>query len=118
LTDGYHELRIVGIDAHPIETQGRKIILITVDNHSAAVELQVAPKPGIGVGGKLKVKVSQPGATSFVIRQNSRDVGRVEGEAGEIEIPAATLGRGPTALQAFSEGPAAAASAPVSIQVN
>jgi hypothetical protein len=64
------------------------------------------------------VKVGQPGATSIAVRQNSREVGRVEGEAGEIEISAATLGRGPTVLQAFSEGPAAAVSAPVSIQVN
>jgi uncharacterized protein (TIGR03790 family) len=118
LADGHHELRVVGIDAHPIETQGRTIIPITVDNHSAAVELQVAPRPGVGVGGNLKVKVSQPGATAIVVRQNSRDVGRVEGEAGEIEIPAATLGRGPTTLQAFSEGASAAISAPVTIQVN
>jgi uncharacterized protein (TIGR03790 family) len=118
LPDGHHEVRIVGIDAHPIETQGRKIIPITVNNHSAAVELQVAPRPGVGLAGKLKVKVSQTGATAIVIRQNSRDVGRVEGEVGELEIPAATLGRGPTTLQAFSEGPSAAVSAPVPIQVN
>jgi uncharacterized protein (TIGR03790 family) len=118
LTDGYHELRIVGSHADPIETQGRKILPITVDNHARAVELEALPGPAVALSGKLKVRVRQPGATSIVIRQNSRDLGRVEGEAGELEIPAATLGRGPTTLQALSAGPAAAVSAPIAVQVN
>jgi hypothetical protein len=118
LPDGYHEFRVVGVNADPIETRGRKIVPIVVSNHDAAVELVVAPRPGVGLAGKLKVRVRQPGATSIAIRQNSREVGRVNGEAGEVEIAAALLGRGPTTLQAFSEGPAAAASAPVQVQVN
>jgi uncharacterized protein (TIGR03790 family) len=118
LPDGYHEFRVVGVNADPIETRGRKIVPIVVSNHDAAVELVVAPRPGVGLAGKLKVRVRQSGATSIAIRQNSREVGRVNGEAGEVEIAAALLGRGPTTLQAFSEGPAAAASAPVQVQVN
>jgi hypothetical protein len=118
LSDGYHELRIVGSHADPIETQGRRILPITVNNRDAAVELEVSPQPGIGFSGKVAVRVRQSGATSIAIRQNSREVGRVEGEAGEIEIAAATLGRGPTTLQAFSEGAGASASAPVVVQVN
>jgi hypothetical protein len=118
LTDGYHELRIVGSHADPIETQGRRILPITVSNHAVAIELEVAPSPGVGFAGKVKVRVRQTGATSITIRQNSRELGRVEGEAGELEIPAATLGRGPTTLQAFSEGKTAATSAPVVVQVN
>jgi hypothetical protein len=65
----------------------------------------------------LKINVRQPGATSFTIRQNSRGLGRVKGESGQLEILATTLGRGPTTLQAISEGKAAAASAPVHIVV-
>jgi hypothetical protein len=118
LSDGFHELRIVGSNADPIETQGRRILPITISNHAAAVDLEVAPRPGVGIAEKVKVRVRQSGATSIIVRQNSRDVGRVEGEAGEFEIPAATLGRGPTTLQAFSEGTTTAASAPVLIQIN
>jgi hypothetical protein len=118
LADGYHELRIVGAHADPIETQGRAIVPILVDNHGASLEFSVSPRPGVSFDGKLKVQVRQPGATAIAIRQNSREVGRVKGESGELEIPAATLGRGPIALQAFSEGAAATASAPVQIQVN
>jgi hypothetical protein len=118
LPDGYHELRLVGIRADSIETQGRQIVPLTVRNQRAPVELQIAPQPGVGHAGKLRMRVSQPGATSIAIHQNSREVGRVEGEAGEVEIPAATLGHGPVTLQAFSEGPAATVSSPVRISVN
>jgi hypothetical protein len=118
LSDGYHELRVVGSHADAIESQGRKIVPIAVSNHEAALEFEVAPRPAAGFEGKFKVRVRQAGATSITIRQNSREVGSVQGEAGELEIAAATLGRGPTTLQAFSEGPAKAASPPVVVQVN
>jgi hypothetical protein len=118
LPDGFHELRIVGTQADAIETQGRQIMSLIVRNQVAPVELEVAPRPGVSHLGKLKMRVRQPGATTIAIRQNSREVGRVQGESGEVEIPAAMLGRGPVMLQAFSEGPAATVSLPVRIQVN
>ncbi len=113
LPDGHHEIRVVGSRSDSIETQGRVIIPIVVDNHGAVVEIKVMPATRVPVSGKFKVSVRQPGATSITVRQNSRDLGSVKGESGEIEIPAATLGRGPSALKAFSEGKTAAVSAPV-----
>ncbi len=117
LVDGYHEVRIVGSRSDPIETQGRCIVPILVNNHDAAVEFKVSPPFPVGVSGKLKISVRHLGATAITIRQNSRDLASVKGESGELEIPATTLGRGPTTLQAFSVGKAAAASAPVRIVV-
>jgi hypothetical protein len=118
LSDGYHEIRLVGISADVIETQGRQIVPVMVNNKNVAIKFEVSPLPSVNHLGKLKVKVSQPGATAIVIRQNNREVGRVKGEAGEVEIPAINLGRGPTTLQAFSEGETAASSPPMQIQVN
>jgi hypothetical protein len=115
--DGYHELRVVGIRSDPIETQGRTIVPVFVNNHEASIEIKVAPATRIPLAAKIKVSVQQPGATSFTIRQNSRDLGHVKGESGDLEILATTLGRGPTTLQAISEGKAAAVSAPVRIFV-
>jgi hypothetical protein len=115
LSDGYHELRIVGIRADAIETQGRAIVPILVDNHGAAIEIMVRPSTRVPLSAKLKISVRQPGATSIAIRQNSRDLGNVKGESGELEIPASSLGRGPTMLQAVSEGKAPAASPPVRV---
>ena len=103
LPDGYHELRIVGIDSDPIETQGRLVLPFIVHNHEAALEITIWPSR-VKFADKLRVKVRQPGATAITVRQNSRDLGSVKGEAGEVEISAAKLGRGPSLLQAFSEG--------------
>jgi hypothetical protein len=118
LADGYHELRLVGIQGDAIETQGSQIVPIVVRNQLEPVELEVAPRPGVSHQGKLKVRVRQAGVASITIRQNSRVVGRVQGESGEIEIAAAMLGRGPTTLQALSDGPAPTVSLPVRISVN
>ncbi|MEX2309111.1 MAG: hypothetical protein WD738_16045 [Pirellulales bacterium] len=117
LPDGYHELRLVGANANAIETQGRSVVPIIVKNREAELEIKVSPLPVVGHGGKVSVSVRYPGANAIVIRQNSREVGRVQGEAGEVEIPAATLGRGPTTLQATSEGSASSVSRPVRLQV-
>jgi uncharacterized protein (TIGR03790 family) len=116
LADGYHELRIVGAHGDRIETQGRQIVPIVVNNHGRKVQIETSPP--VGLLGKVKVRVRQSGAKAISIRQNSREVGRVNGESGEVEIAASLLGRGPTRLQAVSEGDAAAVSARVPLQVN
>jgi hypothetical protein len=102
----------------PIETQGRRVVPIIVKNGEAALEMEVSPQAAVSHAGKLSVSVRQAGATAIVIRQNSREVARVQGEGGQAEIPAALLGRGPTTLQAFSEGKTRAASPPVKIQID
>ena len=115
LSDGYHEVRLVGNSSGAIETQGRRVVPITVNNQGA--ELKIEVQPLVGQAGNVSVSVRQSGATAIAIRQNSREVGRVQGEAGEAEIAAATLGRGPTTLQAFSEGDKPAISPPVRVQI-
>jgi uncharacterized protein (TIGR03790 family) len=114
--DGYHEMRIVGTVADAIETQGRLIMPFYTSNHDAAVEFKVTPVR-MSRDGKFQVSVRQPGAKAITIRQNSQDVGRVQGEAGQVEVSAATLGRGASILQAFSEGDSQAVSAPVRVTV-
>jgi hypothetical protein len=117
LADGFHEFRLVGFDSGPLETQGRIILPATVNNRGAMVEIKVLPQAVVSSSAKIRVSVRQVGATAIAIRQNSRELGRVQGEAGEIELAAATLGRGPLALQAFSEGEAPAISPPVRMEV-
>ncbi|MCC7474967.1 MAG: hypothetical protein IT425_06195 [Pirellulales bacterium] len=116
LADGYHELRVVGIVGDAIETQGRLIAPLTVRNRDAKLEFQAAPFR-VQAQGTVRVTVRQPGAKGIKILQNSRVVGNVEGEGGEVEISAAQLGRGQTSLQAVSEGSAPIASAPLNIEV-
>jgi hypothetical protein len=117
LADGYHELRFVGVVASPIETQGRAIVPITVNNHNVKLELKLAGQAAADLSSTLRLSVGQPGAAAIAIRQNSREVGRVKGESGDVEIPAATLGRGPVVVQAFSEGKTPAISMPLRINI-
>ena len=89
-----------------------------VNNHDAAAGIHDC-RPGQSGRHRenSRVSVRQPGATAIAIRQNSREVARVQGEAGDVEIEAATLGRGPTTLQAVSEGATPAVSRPLSIRI-
>lgn len=116
--DGYHEIRLVGVNNGPLETQGRIIVPVTFNNRGAKLEFKISPLPTVDISTNLRVSVQQSGATAIAIRQNSRILSHVKGEAGEVDIPAATLGRGPTTLQASSEGEAATISVPVRITVN
>jgi uncharacterized protein (TIGR03790 family) len=115
--DGYHEIRVVGTASGPIETQGRIVIPVTVNNKNAKLELSTSQPLTLDHAAKLRVSVRQTGATAIEIRQNSQVVARVQGEAGDVEIAATTLGRGPSTLQAFSEGEAPAVSAPMQVVV-
>ena len=101
--------------ADTIETQGRIVVPFIVKNGAPAIEFTAIQASD--AAGTVRISASQPGATAIAIRQNNREVGRIAGEAGEIEIPATTLGRGPVALQAVTEGPASTHSRPISLQI-
>jgi hypothetical protein len=114
--DGFHELRLVAIAPDAIETQGRLIVPFNVANHEANLQFNASPTQAKFLE-KLRLTVRQSGAKFITIRQNSRELARVEGEAGEVEIAVAKLGRGPSVLQAFSEGSVKAVSPPVRVLV-
>jgi uncharacterized protein (TIGR03790 family) len=118
LPDGYHELRIVAIDADQIETQGRMILPIFVNNHGAKIAFSVTPSPQASAGDKLRISLRQPGATAIIVRQNEREVARLKGESGDVEVSAGMLGRGPVTLQAQSEGNEPAISAPARLDIH
>jgi len=117
LPDGYHELRVVAVGAGPIETRGRAIVPIQVNNHGTKIELSVAPQSGVAITDKVHISARQPGATTIVIRHNRREVARLKGESGEVELPAATLGGGPVVLVAESAGEHPAISSPVRLNI-
>lgn len=115
LGPGWHELRCVGIDSDPIESQKSQRGAIEVLEADGApiepVRLTIESAPG-GSGDRVAVSASAPGAERISIRQNSREVAAVEGEKGGALIPVELLGAGPIRLQAVAE-PSGAASPPV-----
>jgi uncharacterized protein (TIGR03790 family) len=117
LVDGYHELRVVAVNAGKIQTRGRLILPVVVNNHGQKLELSITPKGSAAATDMVTITARQASATAITIRQNGRKVGRIEGDTGQVEVLAATFGRGPIALQAQSEGPQPAVSSPVVIEI-
>jgi uncharacterized protein (TIGR03790 family) len=113
LVDGYHELRIVGIAAGAIATQGRAIVPVVVANRGKRVELTGPGLSAIGANEKFSVLVKAVDATAIAIMHNGRIVGRLASDTGSIEIDAAQLGSGPVTLSAVAIGGQAVQSVPL-----
>jgi hypothetical protein len=116
LSDGYHELRIVAINGDAIESRGRTILPIVVNNHGRKLELKTSA-PTYSATEMVHIEAAQTGAETIVVRQNGREVARFQGGKGEADVLAATLGRGPVVLQAESEGAEPARSAPLRLEI-
>jgi hypothetical protein len=103
LVDGHHELRIVAIDATPIETQGRAIIPIMVDNRSRTCELATSAINKTRWGQNLVLRVDAPGAAQFsILDQAGRSLYTAGGEQGRVTIDPRRLGQGPVTIHAVA----------------
>jgi hypothetical protein len=99
LADGHHELRVVAIDASPLETQGRRIIPVTFANHERALTLTVEPRR-VRPADTVRVSLSGAGVDGALIFAPGRVLGRTSAAAASIEVPAELLGRGEVAIRA------------------
>jgi hypothetical protein len=104
LPDGYHELRVVAVEAGLIQSQGRVVLPVITDNYSRKIEAKVASKGVIRPDNPLIIDVNSPSSIGISVLQNSRIVGRLAGEKGQIKIEATDLGSGPVRLQAIGLG--------------
>ena len=100
LADGYHELRIVAVEAGAIRSQGRTIVPFTTANHGRTIEVSLAPQGTAAAGAPLVVTAKSPGSTRIAILHNSHLVGTIAGESGRVEIDPAVVGSGPVRLRA------------------
>ncbi len=100
LPDGYHELRLVAVEAGTIGTRGRAVLPIFTANHGRSIELSVSPAPKAASDATLTIAANSPGSTEIAIMQDCRLLGKISGESGKLEIPAAALGFGPARLRA------------------
>ena len=101
LADGYHELRMVAVNDDPIETRGRFVVGLNVENKSGKnLALQARPAQRVGFDDRLVLEASGPDLKRVVFRQNSRTLGQADPPGLTLELEAKTLGRGPARLQA------------------
>ncbi|MFO0900286.1 MAG: hypothetical protein U0836_22865 [Pirellulales bacterium] len=118
--DGHHELRIVGLEAGPIETQGRLILPVTFNNTGHRIAAATSPKQTVRLGAALKIAAKSPGAASLVVLHQGRELGKIAGESGALEVDSARLGQGPGQLQVRAldtAGKEYAVAAPLAIDV-
>jgi uncharacterized protein (TIGR03790 family) len=120
-TDGYHELRVVATEASPIETQGRAIIPVTVENSGHQAQLSTVPAKRVRWDETLTVRAKAPGMKQIFVVHNGRPLGSITGEEGELMVNPRTLGLGPVTFDAVGLGEANSrdrvVAAPVSLVV-
>jgi hypothetical protein len=118
--DGHHDLRLVAIDAGPIETQGRRIVPVQFANHGRSLAVAVEPRR-VTPQGSVRVRVSGTGISAALIHAAGRVLGRTSAAEATIEVPAELLGRGTVTIRATGRsGPGSAEAVnaePVTVQV-
>jgi uncharacterized protein (TIGR03790 family) len=98
LADGYHELRLVAQASDPIESQGERIVPVTVDNQGHRVVIkptQTQPNQ------PTLVAAAMAGAKRLILTQNGREIASAEGEVKAFPLDPAKTGTGPVILQAI-----------------
>lgn len=104
LADGGHELRIVAVEAGPIETRSGRVRRLWVDNHGLSVDIDEAPA-ALPHGALLSLTGSAPAAAQVVVRQGTRVLGEtpVRGGRWSMDLDSARLGSGSVSLVAVAQ---------------
>ena len=106
--DGDAELRVVGLEASSIESQGRVILPVKIANHNRSIEVSSTAKGTATWNEPFQVSARAEGALRIVFFEGPRMLGTVTADHGEIEIKPEELGLGPIGIQAkaqFSDAP-------------
>jgi hypothetical protein len=119
--DGTHELRVIGIDSSPIETQGRLILPVRFDNHGRTISF-AAKADRVRQGQSIELAAHSPGSNSIIFYSNGRNFGTVNGDRGQISVKTTELGSGPVTFRALGLGAGGAAThamaAPVEVMID
>jgi hypothetical protein len=99
MADGYSELRVVAVEAGPIETQGETVLPIVVANQGRTIEASASAAKVLS-GAPLSITVKAPTMAAVAIYQQSQLVGAIAGDSGELSIDTAKLGDGTVVFRA------------------
>jgi hypothetical protein len=106
-SDGYHELRIVGIENDAIESQGRIIVPVEFNNYGKTIQFNTSPEQRVRAGGSIKLFAKAVGArgVAFYHYDQTTPIAKFGGSDGEATVDTEVLGEGPVTLQAVGFGP-------------
>ena len=118
IPDGYHELRFVVVANDPIQTTGRAIIPIVVDNDGWSTSL-TTDKSEYMVSDEITFVAESNYGDSIELVHNMRSIAKQNGRKVEFKIPGQLLGRGPVKLEAvaLSKSGKGVASIPIELDV-
>lgn len=103
LADGWHELRIVAIKADLIETQGRWIGGVIVDNCGLNTQIVGDLPQKVVYGDETGLQVRSSGAKWIEILHDQRKLAIVRGDHGKVEIDTRKIGLGAVLLRAVGK---------------
>jgi hypothetical protein len=122
--DGYHEVRIVGIEKSTVETRGNLVLPVTFNNYGKSIEFGTIPKNVVRGGIPIKLVAKSPGAIGVAFYHNQQVIAKFNGESGEASVDSKLLGEGPVTLRAigwgstnFGDVSKHAASAPIQLTI-
>jgi len=98
LNDGYHDLRIVAVVDSNIETQGRKLLPLFVNNLGRTITCRCEPAGKVAWDQPLTIHADSPGSRAIAIYHNRRVVGQIPAAVGQVRINPKLLGTGPVTL--------------------
>ena len=104
LADGHHELRVVAVEDSPIESQGRLILPVNVDNHGRRISVKTRPERTVRLGRTVQLQADSPGSQTIAVYFNGRSIARIAGSQGATLIDTKTLGQGPVVLSVVGIG--------------
>ena len=120
IADGYSELRIVAIEAGPIETQGETVVPILVDNHGRGIAA-TASAAKLMAGAPLTISIKAPKTASTAIYLQSQLLGTISGASGKLSVDSAKLGLGLLVFRAVGKStdtpPVRVLSRPVYVEI-
>jgi uncharacterized protein (TIGR03790 family) len=103
LGDGYHELRMVGVEHSEVASQGRVVLPILVDNHGGQIQVSGTPRV-VPRDGRVRLDVNAPGAKSIYVFHHRLPLGRIDGPQGSVMIDTQMTGQGPVPLLVVALG--------------
>jgi uncharacterized protein (TIGR03790 family) len=103
LADGHHELRIVGIENSPVESQGRRVLSCWVDNKKRKIDCQVSPGNDIPASQHMSLHVNAPTAKEVVVYHRRRPIAKMAQSEGNLLIDPSELGTGPVTLTVIAK---------------
>lgn len=100
ISDGYHDVRVIGYENTAIKSAGRWIGAMNVNNAGRSVTLGVTPSNGNWTTGfSCNVNAAGGGFVEVRVVQNGRVLAAAPGSSALLTVWGATIGAGPARLQ-------------------